>query len=56
MDADNLKPGDRVLIHAGSGGVGAHGIQIAKAKGAFVATTCSSRNIDFVTKVSMCPM
>lgn len=25
-------------------------VQIAKAQGAFVATTCSSRNIEFVTK------
>jgi len=35
----NLKAGDKVLIHAGSGGIGTFAIQYAKAKGAFVYTT-----------------
>jgi NADPH:quinone reductase-like Zn-dependent oxidoreductase len=43
-----LKAGDRVLIHAGSGGVGTFAIQIAKHFGAFVATTCSARNAELV--------
>eukprot|EP00878_Enallax_costatus_P006054 GHUV01006350.1.p1 GENE.GHUV01006350.1~~GHUV01006350.1.p1 ORF type:complete len:220 (+),score=69.53 GHUV01006350.1:308-967(+) len=42
--------GKRVLVHAGAGGVGSFAIQIAKAQGAYVATTCSARNADFVTK------
>jgi len=46
-----LKPGQRVLIHAGSGGVGAMAIQIAKAFGAFVAATASTRNQDFLRGV-----
>lgn len=44
----NLKKGQKVLIHAGSGGVGTLAIQIAKHIGAYVATTCSPRNADLV--------
>lgn len=43
-----VKQGDRVLIHAGSGGVGHFAIQIAKNLDAYVVTTCSARNRDFV--------
>lgn len=43
-----LKEGDRVLIHAGSGGVGTFAIQIARHVGAYIATTCSGRNADLV--------
>lgn len=47
----NLKKGDKVLIHAGSGGVGTLAIQIAKHFGAHVATTVSARNFDLVKKL-----
>ncbi len=43
-----VKENDRVLIHAGSGGVGHFAIQIAKSKGAYVITTSSAKNKDFV--------
>lgn len=43
-----LKRGDKVLIHAGSGGVGTFAIQLAKHLGATVATTASARNADLV--------
>ncbi len=44
----NLKKGEKVLIHAGSGGVGTLAIEIAKHIGAHVATTSSPRNADLV--------
>jgi NADPH:quinone reductase-like Zn-dependent oxidoreductase len=44
----DLKAGQRVLIHGGSGGVGHFAVQLAKAKGAFVATTVSSQQLEFV--------
>ena len=47
----NIKEGDKVLVHAGSGGVGTLAIQIAKHFGAFVATTTSSKNADLVTEL-----
>src|SRR6185503_18530275 len=43
-----LQPGQRVLIHAGAGGIGTFAIQIAKILGLWVATTTSTRNIDLV--------
>lgn len=38
----NVKKGDRVLINGGSGGTGTFAVQIAKALGCEVVTTCSS--------------
>ncbi|MBD2693357.1 zinc-dependent alcohol dehydrogenase family protein [Anabaena catenula] len=47
-----LEPGDKVLIHAGAGGVGHVAIQLAKLKGADVATTISSQEkANFVTQL-----
>lgn len=46
-----LKSGDKVLIHAGSGGVGVFAIQYAKSKGAYVYTTTSTNNVDWVKKL-----
>ncbi len=47
----HIKSNDKVLIHAGSGGVGTLAIQIAKHVGAFVATTTSSKNADLVRRL-----
>ncbi len=44
----NIKSGDKILIHAGSGGVGSFAIQYAKAKGAYVYTTASANNCVWV--------
>ncbi|ALX49506.1 MULTISPECIES: NADP-dependent oxidoreductase [Bacillaceae] len=48
VDFAGIKQGDKVLIHAGSGGVGSFAIQLAKSFGAWVATTCSTKNVEFV--------
>lgn len=45
---NRVKSGDKVLIHAASGGVGHFAVQIAKIFGAKVTGTTSERNIDFV--------
>lgn len=47
----NLKTGQRVLIHAGAGGVGVMAIQIAKAFGAFVAATASTHNQELLREL-----
>ncbi|KIW30984.1 uncharacterized protein PV07_02669 [Cladophialophora immunda] len=41
-----VKAGDKIFINGGSGGTGVFGIQIAKAVGCNVTTTCSSVNIE----------
>lgn len=43
-----LKPNDRVLIHAAAGGVGHFAVQIAKHLGAYVIGTSSDKNKNFV--------
>ncbi len=44
----NLTKGQKILIHGGAGGIGSIAIQLAKYKGAYVATTASSEDIEFV--------
>jgi NADPH:quinone reductase-like Zn-dependent oxidoreductase len=51
VERGNVQPGQRVLIHGGSGGVGTVAIQLAKHLGATVATTVSAGNIDFVREL-----
>ncbi|MDX8438481.1 NADP-dependent oxidoreductase [Mesorhizobium australafricanum] len=43
-----LQAGQRALIHAGAGGVGHLAVQIAKARGAWVASTASPDKKDYV--------
>ena len=43
-----MKKGQKVLIHAGSGGVGTFAIQLAKHLGATVSTTTSTANVELV--------
>src|SRR6058998_3001732 len=44
VDIAKLQPGQTILIHGGSGGVGSFAIQIAKARGAHVIATASTAN------------
>jgi alcohol dehydrogenase len=48
INVAKLSAGESILIHAGSGGVGTIGIQLAKHLGANVTTTTSTKNIDLV--------
>jgi NADPH:quinone reductase-like Zn-dependent oxidoreductase len=48
-----LQPGQRVLIHAGSGGVGHFAVQLAKWKGAYVFATASTKNQDLLRKLGV---
>ena len=48
VDRAHLKPGQKVLVHAGSGGLGSTAIQLAKHLGATVATTASGENAELV--------
>ena len=48
VERANVQPGQKVLIHAGSGGVGTYAIQLAKHLGATVATTTGTTNTRWV--------
>lgn len=48
VERANLRAGQKILIHAGSGGVGTIAIQLAKHLGATVATTTSAANVELV--------
>jgi NADPH:quinone reductase-like Zn-dependent oxidoreductase len=51
IEKAQLRPGQKVLIHAGSGGVGTFAIQLAKHIGAYVATTTSTANVEWVKEL-----
>ncbi len=48
VEVGKVKPGQKVFIQAGSGGVGTFAIQLAKHLGATVATTTSPANVELV--------
>lgn len=51
LEYAGIKENDTILIHAGSGGVGSFAIQYAKSKGAYVYTTTSTSNVDWVKEL-----
>lgn len=51
VDHMNLQAGQKILIHGGAGGIGSVAIQIAKHLGAYVATTASAADTDFVKEL-----
>ena len=51
IERAKLQKGQKVLIHAGAGGVGTIAIQLAKHLGATVATTTSTANVDWVKRL-----
>ena len=48
FDHGGLRAGQRILIHGGAGGVGHFAVQFAKSSDAYVATTVSARDTEFV--------
>ena len=48
-----IQPGQKVLVHAGAGGVGVFAVQIAKVFGAHVAATASARNQQFLRQIGV---
>lgn len=48
VDVAEIKPGQKVLVHAGAGGLGSTVIQVAKYLGAFVATTAHTNDLEKV--------
>lgn len=51
VERAGLRPGQKILIHAGAGGVGTLAIQLAKHLGAGVATTASGAKVELVKQL-----
>jgi NADPH:quinone reductase-like Zn-dependent oxidoreductase len=48
-----LKPGQKILIHGGAGGIGTVAIQMAKGIGAYVASTCLGEAVSYVKSLGV---
>lgn len=53
FEVAELEPGQKILIHAGAGGVGHFAVQFALVRGAHVIATASSRNRDFLAALGV---
>jgi NADPH:quinone reductase-like Zn-dependent oxidoreductase len=53
VDVARVQPGQRVLVHAGAGGVGHLAVQIAKARGAHVIATASAAKHDLLAQLGV---
>lgn len=53
VETADVRPGQRVLIHAAAGGVGHVAVQIAKARGAYVIGTASAGKHDFLRGIGV---
>lgn len=51
VDRAHVQPGQKVLVHAGAGGLGSTVIQLAKYLGATVATTASTGTVELVREL-----
>jgi len=51
FEIGGLRPGQSVLIHGGSGGVGSFAVQLAKLAGARVFATTSTKNVQLVSSL-----
>jgi NADPH:quinone reductase-like Zn-dependent oxidoreductase len=51
FDVAGLQAGQRVLVHAGAGGVGSFAIQLARQAGAHVSATASAGNLDLLREL-----
>jgi NADPH:quinone reductase-like Zn-dependent oxidoreductase len=51
VDVAQVKPGQKVLVHAGAGGLGSTVVQLAKHLGAHVATTARTNDLDKVRQL-----
>ncbi|MEX0605111.1 MAG: NADP-dependent oxidoreductase [Marinobacter sp.] len=53
FEVADLAPGQKILIHAGAGGVGHFAVQFARVRGAHVIATASSDNRDFLAELGV---
>jgi NADPH:quinone reductase len=56
VDRANVRPGQRVLIHGGAGGIGQVAVQIAVARGAEVFATGSARSLTTIRELGATPI
>ncbi len=53
FERGGLKAGDMAMIHGGSGGLGSFAVQFARWKGARVAATCSTPNVEYLGELGV---